>query len=260
MGLQCDHCNPSAEDTDISLPQAGVYVLRLSASDGELSSSREVTVTRQADIGDLVYAINAGGGKVIASDGITYEADNYHTAGSSYSKSVDVSGTEDDELFYTERYAKAPASVDYAFPVIDGTYVVTLMWSENTGSGRIMDISAEGQIMIDNLNVISQAGGSKIAYEHTVTTTVSDGTLNLSIASDATATEKFPNIMAIRINSSGENSAPVKRVISITNVQEFIWTIDPEAASVDDDGSTTTFDGLDAEKDHKLTPAPSAGG
>ena len=148
---------PAAEDTTITLPAAGIYEFSLTADDGELSTVRQLRITRQADTGDLVYAINCGGSAYTANDGTVYEADNYHSSGSSYSKNTAISNTEDDTLFQTERYIKAPGTVDYAFPVSNGPYLVTLMWSENTGTGRLMDISAEGQLAIDGLDVIGES-------------------------------------------------------------------------------------------------------
>ncbi|GEM_PF-1295024 len=194
---------PDEEDTTVTLPEVGSYVFRLSVSDGDLSNSDELRITRQPDLGDLVYAVNAGGEAFTAADGTPFEADNYYQSGDAYSKSQAIAGTVDDTLFHSERYIKAPGTVDYSFPVANGDYLVTLMWSENTGSGRIMDVSAEAQLMIDNLDVLAKAGASKTAHEEQISVTVTDGNLSLSIAADASATEKYPNVMAIKVFKAG---------------------------------------------------------
>ncbi|MCX5697198.1 MAG: hypothetical protein NTU54_04420, partial [Candidatus Omnitrophica bacterium] len=49
--------SPYTVSTEVTLPRAGIYVLRLTASDGELSSTRDVTITANAPASPpIVYA------------------------------------------------------------------------------------------------------------------------------------------------------------------------------------------------------------
>jgi hypothetical protein len=113
-------------------------------------------------------------------------ADTGYTNGhrSTYTRSV--SGTADDLLYQTRRYADNDpngAELAYEFPLRNGTYTVRLHFAElrreslNAGA-RVFDVEAQGRVVINNLDVYSEAG-PKAALSKTVRVAVTNGRLRL---------------------------------------------------------------------------------
>ena len=127
-------------------------------------------------------AVNTGGSAVTAS-GTSYLADQFFSGGQTYSVTAPIANTTDDALYQDERFG---SNFSYAIPVANGTYNVTLKFSENyfdAPGQRIFDVNAEGNLVIDNLDVWSAAGGKNTALDVVVPVTVQDGTLNLQFLS-----------------------------------------------------------------------------
>jgi len=74
-------------------------------------------------------------------------------------------------------------SFSYIFDnVPDGDYEITLYFAEPffTSAGeRQIDVTVEGVLTLDNLDVAAVSGGSYVAHTETSTTTVTDGQLNI---------------------------------------------------------------------------------
>lgn len=94
--------------------------------------------------------------------------DRFFHGGTLVERRDEISGTEDPDLFATERYG---TRFDYVIPVADtGTYSVTLGFAETwfgpnlPGGGgiqsRLFDVSANGAWLIKNLDVYKEAGGA----------------------------------------------------------------------------------------------------
>jgi hypothetical protein len=134
--------------------------------------------------GSVVFAVNGGGGNYTASNGITYQSDRNYSGGFSHSVGSAVSNTTDDQLYQIGHYG---TNFSYAIPLSDGTYNVNFNFVENynsTAGRRQFDVLAEGNEIIDNLDIFKVAGRGS-AYLMTKTVTVTDGTLNLNFRSDA---------------------------------------------------------------------------
>ncbi len=126
----------------------------------------------------ITTAINVGGKAFTGTDGIKYEADQYFKGGTVGSKSLSIAGTNDDTLFNQYRYG----SFSYAIPVPNGKYIVKLRmaeiyWSYN--GARVFDVSAEGEPVLNDVDIYKLSGGKAIAKDIEIPVTVSDGTLNL---------------------------------------------------------------------------------
>ncbi len=173
---------PTATTTTATFASAGVYVLRLTASDGALSASDDVTVTVNATSTFSPIRINAGGGAYLDSLGRTWEADSYFVGPSStYSTSQPISGTTDDALYQTERFGKI---FGYQIPVPNGSYEVDLHFAEIywTAAGRrVFDVSVEGALVLDDVDLWSVAGANA-AFVTTVAASVMDGVLNIGFS------------------------------------------------------------------------------
>jgi hypothetical protein len=140
----------------------------------------------------VASAINAGGG---AANGNS--ADNYFSGGRTAKTAAAIDGTTDDALYQSERYG----DFSYAVPVANGTYQVTLKFAEfywSAAGKRVFDVTAEGKLIVNDLDIFSAAGGKNKAYDVTVPVTVNDGTLNLKFIT----VKDNAKISAIHITSS----------------------------------------------------------
>ena len=142
-------------------------------------------------------AVNSGGGAV-TTGGVAYLADQYFSGGSTYQTAAGIAGTTDDALYQNERWG----NFSYALPVANGSYAVTLQFAEiyfNAAGQRVFDVTAEGALVIDNLDVWSAAGGQFVAKDFVVPVSVADGVLNLQF----TGSVDNAKINAIRVDPCG---------------------------------------------------------
>ncbi|MGJ5628279.1 malectin domain-containing carbohydrate-binding protein [Nostoc sp. CALU 1950] len=146
--------------------------------------------------------INAGGGAYTDSLGQVWSADQYFVGGNPYSTTTAIASTVADSLYQTERWL---SNLDYAIPVLNGDYTVKLQFAEiywNAAGQRIFDVSAENQLVVDDLDIFAQAGGKNIALDKSFNVNVKDGTLNLNfLASKDNA--KVSAIEIIPVSATG---------------------------------------------------------
>jgi len=113
---------------------------------------------------------------------VTYQADKYSDGGTPNSTTDMIAGTTADALFQTERYG----TYSYKVPVTTGTFTIKLFMAEiyqTTAGARSFNVSVEGQVVLSNLDLYSQAGHDG-AYEYVVEDVrVTDGTLNIALQS-----------------------------------------------------------------------------
>ncbi|NAS12390.1 malectin domain-containing carbohydrate-binding protein [Poritiphilus flavus] len=167
-----------------------------------------VSITSTAFAQQSPIYLNCGSTSSATHNSITYAADQY------YSGELDFVSTHvtNPEPFKSIRYTKTPTTgshvMDYKIPVANGDYDVTLHFLEIyfgvSGSGgvgsRVFDVSIEGQLLEDDLDIYNQVGGN-VVYSPTHTVTVSDGELTI----DFVASVGDPIISAIEVveNTSG---------------------------------------------------------
>ena len=83
-----------------------------------------------------------------------------------------------------------------------GEYAVTLYFAEPgfaVSGQRIVDVSAEGVVVLDNFDIFATAGGAFVADIETFTVTVEDGELNVDF--DSTNT-RVAIVSAIAVTSN----------------------------------------------------------
>jgi hypothetical protein len=145
--------------------------------------STQVILTKQTN--QLPININVAGDawqNYVADQVWTEEREHGSVGGTniSHSDTLQFGNTNEDEVYRTEL-----RNLDfYEIRLPQGQYNITLMFAEtqyNSASGRIFDVFAEGQLIIDDLNIYVEAGLQKFtAVEKTINNIdVMDGILEL---------------------------------------------------------------------------------
>ena len=150
-----------------------------------------------ADVaGGVVWAVNVGGPAYTGIDGTSYEAES-SVAGGTVGRMPAVKGSQDPEIYRS--YREGDIRIARAVPA--GAYDVTFHFAEpeDVAPGqRVFDAFAEGQRVIDDLDVMSFRDG-KVISALTVTVpgiVVSDG--ELSIEFEASAAEPVLSGLVVR--------------------------------------------------------------
>jgi len=208
--------NPSGgafeEGTNVTLKAYPQFGYQFSGWSGDLSgidnptsivmnSNKNVTATFTKLEGTLVFGINCGGSAFTASDGVDYSADTNYSSGNAYSINAAIEGTTDDVLFQSERWEK---SFSYNIPLPNGTYQVMLMFAEiyhTSANSRVFNVAIEGSLVINNLDIWSEAG-AKTAYNEAHLVTVTDDVLNIAL----TSVKDNAKISAIKVLQTGITS------------------------------------------------------
>ena len=145
--------------------------------------------------------INCGGGAhTSASNGKVYLADQYNIGGYTYTYSKAVANATDSAIYSTARIGR---NMSYAIPLPSaGSYSVTLHFAEVQKwlmypNKRVFDISAEGQLQLNDLDIVALTGSGASAHSETFTVYVNDGELNINTA----ASSDNSILMAIEISS-----------------------------------------------------------
>src|SRR5688572_25380918 len=128
--------------------------------------------------------INAGGGAFTTNQGQLWQADMLFSGGSTNAVTTRIKGTPNDVLYRTERVG----NFSYNLPVPNGRYSVALHFAEITWTSagqRIFDVTIEGALAIDNLDIVSEVGANA-ALVLTRPATVSDGVLDIVFTGVAT--------------------------------------------------------------------------
>ncbi len=174
----------------------------------------------------LVKAVNVGGGRVTAANGVVFEADAGPTIGGAASEvfgtTAGIAGTTDDALYQDERYAPG-GSYTYEIPVANGTYQVDLLLAEIYsgvyGSGqRVFDMSLEGQALaaLQNIDIYARVGANT-AYTISQQVTVSDGSLSIQVGPGSSSPGNVQNakLNAFAVYGLAAPTSPTSSTLSI---------------------------------------------
>jgi len=161
--------------------------------------------------------VNVGGGLYKDSSGRTWQADKYYNENGGEVETVPnaiepISGTLDDELYRTARFAPGTGGpgLKYQFPVPDGDYSVTLHFAEVwrgafKKEARVFDVILEGVAVIKDLDIF-QSVGKFTALTKTEYASVNDGFLTIEFGNKV----ENPKINAVEIRPAvipeGRNS------------------------------------------------------
>ena len=192
-------------ERSFTVTQPGTYAVRTTKS-GCIETSECVVVSEIEN--SFVKRINSGGAQLIYDDEI-WETDQSFLNGGAYSTTTNISNTDKDALYQTERYAK---DLKYEIPVpFSGAYKVVLHFAEifwiETGK-RVFNVSIEGgQANLTNYDIVQASGGPFTAIAESFIVDINDGALSIS----CTSVLDNSKISAIEVLSCVEPS-----VISVT--------------------------------------------
>jgi len=121
-----------------------------------------------------------------------------------YAHSNPIANTEDDVLFQSGHYYSA-TPMEYMLDLENGSYVVDLLFAENyyTEAGhRIFDVAMEGGIVLDDFDIVAQAGAINTALIKTIPVEVTDGQLNITFT--GVGPDKNAEICGVYVNTVPE--------------------------------------------------------
>lgn len=182
--------------------QAGANNVTIRVSDNASSPmSVSQTYTLHVIAAEIeILRINAGGEQYTDSKGHVWSADYGYNLGSTTVRTDAINGTTDDILYQTERWHdgwrdSSTPEMEYKFNVTSGMYALRLHFAEvTTGLVRKFDVEVEGNLAINDLDIVSEAGRFAPLVK-TVITEVSDNEINIRLLRDT----KSPQISAIEI-------------------------------------------------------------
>jgi hypothetical protein len=156
--------------------------------------------------------INCGGpylyrdtaGNVWIGDNVTQ----YFNTGIAFRTTHDISGTDDQDIYATERWDhKKPVNMTYEIPIFDGSYDVFLHFAEiftgaNETDKRKFNVVLEGSLVLEEYDMAGLYGGFTAIIE-SFTTTVDDGFLTIDFTRGS---KQNPKIAAIEIHPAVPSS------------------------------------------------------
>jgi len=115
-------------------------------------------------LGEIIYALNAGGESFTDTNGIRYRRD-YLTVGtaSDYGKSLDIKRVpqQDKQLYQTERYSSETFGYTIPMSSNDEDYVLWLKFSEvwfNAPNLKVFDVTLNDVVVVDSLDIFDKVG------------------------------------------------------------------------------------------------------
>ena len=151
------------------------------AASGSVSGTASVTVTTAASS----QRINCGSSSAYTdSAGGVWAADQYFSGGTAVSTATAVTNTADPALYQTQR---AGTTFSYTVPVPNGTYTLSFLFAEISGSTtgqRVFNVTANGKALLTGLDIYAAAGGNR-AFSRTFPVSVTNGQLALAFTSTA---------------------------------------------------------------------------
>ncbi|MEX0275755.1 MAG: malectin domain-containing carbohydrate-binding protein [Flavobacteriaceae bacterium] len=253
----------TSADAQHTFNNPGIYNVVLTATGPGGFDTASVQITVSDPNANFALRINAGGPQVTFNSEV-FEADQNFVGGKVYANT----SAEVPELYQTERSANPPATFDYAIPLEDGQYNVTLHFAEiywgATGGGpltsdqRIFDVVMEGVTILDDYDINADVG-PQTPVTKTFPVTMTDGTLNLTFDAIGPDGVNQPKLSAIEI--VGTTTAPAPVAVAEADVEDgdapltvnFTGSNSTDATSYswdfDDAGASST----EADPEHTFT-------
>ena len=189
----------------VSFSASGQYTLRIAATDGNASATRDVTVNVLPNPSSIAMsAINCGGPTFQGADGIVWKADTCFNGGATMTTPVrtHIAGTPDDALFQSQRVGNCT----YAIPVPNGSYLVTLRFAETLKTQaclRRFHINLQNVRVTSSLDPFVEAGFNH-ALDRNYAVTVTGGAINLQLTGEVDQ----PAIAGILVRAALSDTPP----------------------------------------------------
>jgi len=122
--------------------------------------------------------INCGGGVYTDQAGNPWIADAYSDGGAVQATASAITGTPNPTLYQSQRIGPTA----YRLPIANGMVEVVLHFAElsaQSSNSRVFDISIDGTLVVDNVDIFRETGGRFRALTKTVRAFVNDGTMDL---------------------------------------------------------------------------------
>ncbi len=240
--------NAATADLTASGLVEGDYRFRLTVTDDENDTAfDEVTVSvLPVATGNFALRINTGGPQTTY-NGNDFVADQYFDTGSVLNRPQ----TGLPQPYSSIRYSPS-RQMAYDIPLANGEYTVILhfaeVWFGATGGGsggvgsRIFDVTMEGQLAEDNLDIFAEAGADAMLVK-THSVSVTDGVLDLDFDSrDVVGGERHPLINAIEILGEGPlNQLPLVDAGADLSIELPADSVTLSGTGDDPDGGAVTF-------------------
>jgi hypothetical protein len=208
---------------------SGVYTLQITSFGYNTYSNTSVTVPTMSDTsgnGDATspsdnvvnltipltqpavfpsIRVKSGGAAMTDEQGNQWQADTNYDAGSSAAPAgVSVTNTPTPSLYASQHYNNGNFSYNFAVP--NGNYYLTLKFAELYDNGpkqRLFNIVVNGNMVDQNLDVFTAAGGQKRAYDFKLPIVVSNQLITIQFQSVL----DNPMVNAIEIDAAGSGFA-----------------------------------------------------
>ena len=160
----------------------------------------DVTVTSLESDNPSSVRINAGGLQDYTDLlGREWIADAFYTGNKVFRPGLDsTADTNEADLYGSERFG---TSFSYSIPVSNGNYTVNLSWLENFHSAgeRLIDVSIENQLVLDNLDVFSEVGLNTLLTKRFQSIVVTDGELNIDFQLDGQSVDTNAFVLSLEV-------------------------------------------------------------
>ncbi len=211
-----DGSNAAQANVSHTYDSTGTFLASLIVTDNlDAKDTAEVTITVAAPTAPAtVIRVNAGGGQYTATNGDVFAADQIYSPGSWGYPALGVIKTTANAIANTANPAlyqdlHEKGELAYQFDLPNGTYDVILHFVEiadNEANRRVMDVTMEGNLVVNDLDVWVAAGGKYVALRRLITgVVVSDGQLNMSFARSYDV-KRAPAVAAIEVGTAGSLS------------------------------------------------------
>ena len=188
------------------------------------------TVDNNPDPNAIRINSGANPGKTVTYNGAAWTWDKFVTGGGTFFSAQEIANTTYDSLFYWERIGP---SFTYDIPLGNlnaNSYVVELHFAEiffNNPSNRVMDVSIEGALVLDDFDIVAEAGTRAAIVKKFEIAPPGDGTISIAF----NAVKDQAKISAIKIVPRNASLLPVAEFSSQPGAVPFSVNFDASAST-----------------------------
>ena len=242
-----DYVQPTAGETRNIVGTVDIGAYEYGGSGTPVTGTTPVTGGATSSI-----YLNAGGATYTDAQNTTWAADTSYSGGATYITSSPIAGTTSSPLYQSVRYG----SFAYNVPVPSGNYTVVLKFAEVywTAAGkRVFNVAINGQNVLQNFDIVAQAGGAFKALDKQFTVSAVSGQIGIqftslvdnacvsaiaivpSTSAPAVAVSVSPATASLTASQTAQFTATVTNATS----SAVTWSLSPAAGTVSSSGLYT---------------------